>query len=147
MNNNCLATSIIYEASISPSNSNGPPKKYIGLCETTFKKRYANHKQSFNFEKYKHSTALSTEFWKLKDANSNPQVTWKILRTAQAFKPETKKCHLCNMEKFEIAYNENPDALLNRRSEIVNKCRHQRKYDGAMQWLTFVDVTNGEKTI
>ena len=47
LNNNCLATSIIYEATISSNLEHYIAKKYIGLCETTFKKRYANHKKSF----------------------------------------------------------------------------------------------------
>ena len=33
-------------------------KYYIGLCETTFKLRYANHKKSLNHEKYKNNTEL-----------------------------------------------------------------------------------------
>ena len=44
MQQNCLShNNIIYEATIA-ANNNQPVKKYIGLCEITFKKRYANHK-------------------------------------------------------------------------------------------------------
>jgi len=38
LNQNCLATNIIYEATLT-SDQNEPPKSYIGLSETTFKKR------------------------------------------------------------------------------------------------------------
>ena len=41
------------------------PKLYKGICETIFKKHYANHKKSFNTEKSKNNTKLSTKQWKL----------------------------------------------------------------------------------
>jgi len=44
MKQNCLATNIIYEATLTSPDQNEPPKTYLGLCETTFKKRYSNHK-------------------------------------------------------------------------------------------------------
>ena len=50
----------MYEATLTTATA-GYEKKYIGLCETTFKKRFFNHKQSFSTEKYKNSTALSLE--------------------------------------------------------------------------------------
>ena len=50
LNQNCLAKSIIYEATISSDIPNYTEKKYIGLCESTFKKRFANHKSSFNHD-------------------------------------------------------------------------------------------------
>ena len=36
------------------------PKLYKEICETTFKKCYANHKKPFNAEKNKNDTKLST---------------------------------------------------------------------------------------
>ena len=107
-------------------------KEYIGLCETTFKKRYANHKKSFNHEKYKNSTTLSTEFWRLKTNDCNPLISWKIIRTAPAFSLESGKCYLCLTEKFEIANFHEPAKLLNKRSEVISKCRHQRRFKLAL---------------
>ena len=43
-----LTSSILYQATIKCSNSIYKQKWYRGFCETTFKKRYANHKKSFN---------------------------------------------------------------------------------------------------
>ena len=40
----------------------------------------------------------------------------------------TKKCRLCLQEKFEILAYPNPDELLNKRSELVSKCRHVNKF-------------------
>ena len=44
-------------------------KIYKGICETTFKKRYANHKKSFNVPTYKNDTKLSTEYLVLKTSS------------------------------------------------------------------------------
>ena len=127
MNNNCLSSSIIYQATITSNTQNYNEKVYIGLCETTFKKRYANHKKSFTTEKYKNSTALSTEFWNIKEANGQPKVTWKIMRKCKSYNPNSKKCNLCSSEKFEIATFMGTN-ILNKRSEVISKCRHQNKY-------------------
>jgi hypothetical protein len=47
LNGNCLSKSIIYKATVTTSNNT---KEYIGLCETTFKTRYNNHKSSFKHQ-------------------------------------------------------------------------------------------------
>ena len=127
LNQNCLAKSIIYEATISSDIPNYTEKKYIGLCESTFKKRFANHKSSFNHERYKNSTSLSVELWKVKEANGTPSVSWRIFKNAKAYTPESKRCLLCLNEKFEIA-NYHDKNLLNKRAEIIAKCRHRRKH-------------------
>ena len=127
MNNNCLATNVIYEATIRSDLPNYKEKKYIGLCESTFKKRFANHKSSFNHQRYKNSTSLSVELWKVKELNGNPDVSWRIIRKAKAYTPETKHCALCLNEKYEIA-NYPEENLLNKRTEIISKCRHRRKH-------------------
>ena len=100
---NYLTPNIIYEATLSSNLQNQLKNKYIGLCETTFKTRYANHKKSFNNEKYKNSTALSKEFWSIKELNGQPKVSWKIIRRCKPFNPNSGKCNLCLNEKFEIA--------------------------------------------
>ena len=44
MNQNCLASNIVYEATITCDLPNYyGTKKYICICETTFKKRFASH--------------------------------------------------------------------------------------------------------
>ena len=51
------------------------PKLYKGICKTTFKKRYANHKKSFNAEKNKNDTKLSIEYWRLANKKLHPQIS------------------------------------------------------------------------
>jgi len=62
LNQKCLTLNIVYEATITSDLPGYQEKKYIGLCETAFKKRFTRHKTSFRLERYKNSTALSTEF-------------------------------------------------------------------------------------
>ena len=127
LNQNCQASSLVYEATISSNIPNYQPKKYIGLCETTFKKRHSTHKTSFTHERYKNSTTLSAEYWRIKERNGTPTVTWRVVRHAKSYTPETKNCQLCLCEKFEIANYPGKD-LLNKRTEIVAKCRHRSKH-------------------
>ena len=63
LNGLCLTSSILYQATIKCSDSKYKQKRYKGICETTFKKRYANHKKSFNLIKSKNDINLSLEYW------------------------------------------------------------------------------------
>ena len=111
-----LTTNIVYKA-----------KVYFGSCETTFKKRFSNHKRSFNLNEYKNETKLSNEIWLIKNSGHHPKVEWEIVKKCVPYNPQTKRCLLCLNEKLEIAaYKE--QNLLNKRNEIVSKCRHQLKY-------------------
>ena len=97
------------------------------MCETAFKKRFSNHKKSFNLNEYKNETELSNEIWWIKNSGHHPKVKWEIVKKCVPYSPQTKRCLLCLNEKFEIAaYKE--QNLLNKRNEIVSKCRHQFKY-------------------
>ena len=70
---------------------------------------------------------LSEEVWRIKDAGGTPEVTWRILQRSKAYTPQSRRCTLCLTEKLAIAEHEGRD-ILNKRSEIVAKCRHQFKY-------------------
>ena len=54
MNGACLKESVVYYATISCNDKNYKPKLYKESCKTSFKKRYSNHKKSFNVSLYKH---------------------------------------------------------------------------------------------
>ena len=56
----CLTTNVLCCAKISCEGEKYKPKFYKGICESTFKKCYVNHKKSFNAEKNNY-TKLSTE--------------------------------------------------------------------------------------
>ena len=74
----CLTEKVLYYARTSCDNETYKPKLYKGICETAFKKRYANHKKSFNVEKNKNDTKLSSENWKLTNKKLRPQISWSI---------------------------------------------------------------------
>ena len=47
----CLSENDFYYAKISYDDEKYKPKLRKGICQTIFKRRYANHKKSFNAEK------------------------------------------------------------------------------------------------
>ena len=124
---NCLESCIVYEAEIKAEVEGYVPKKYIGVCETTFKKRYANHLTSFSHPSHRNATELSKEFWEIKERhNAQPTVTWRIMKKCAKLRISSKTCNLCLSEKTAIILS--TEKILNKRSEIVSKCRHVNKY-------------------
>ena len=127
MNGACLKESLVYYATINCNDKNYQPKLYKGSCETSFKKRYSNHKKSSKVPLYKHNTKLSTEYWNLKTKQLNPRKSWKIKGIYKFYNPTSKRYNLCLTEKLEIL--DDPDKnLWNKRSEIISQCRHKNKY-------------------
>ena len=124
MDGNCKAESIVYEATVK---SKDEEKKYIGICATDFKRRFNNHTASFRHEKKKKSTELSKYVWELKEKKADFKITWKILARAAAYRNGAKQCDLCLTEKFIIATADRRN-LINKRSELVSKCRHINKF-------------------
>ena len=102
-------------------------KIYIGTAQTDFKHRFSNHTKSFNLEHYENDTELSKEYWTIKRNHFTPKVTWRIIRKRAPFNTTKRKCYLCLNEKLEIASYKR-DNLLNKRSDLINKCRHQNKF-------------------
>ena len=118
----CLTQAVIYEAKLKTCSDE---YTYIGLTEGPFKTRFNGHTQTFNHEKYRHSSEISKKVWELKDKDVSFNITWRILQQAQTYKGGGKRCDLCVSEKLHIL--ENPNSL-NKRSELVSKCRHARKF-------------------
>lgn len=100
---------------------------YIGAAEN-FKQRYANHLKSFRHEKYKTETELSKYIWSLKANNLNYSIHWKILRKTSGYNKISKSCNLCLSEKLEICKFKDKRSLLNKRTELISKCRHENKH-------------------
>ena len=78
MNGLCLKPTILNQATIKHSDSKYKQKRYKGICETTLKKRHANHKKSFNLIKPKNDSTLSIEYWTLKLKLQTLRLTWEI---------------------------------------------------------------------
>ena len=71
----------------------------------------------------------SSYIWEMKKRKDiAPALTCEVLRTAKTYSNITKRCSLCLHEKLAIITYPYPDQLLNRRSELVTKCRHENKF-------------------
>ena len=127
LNGECLTSNIVYEANVTSKENKTQSKLYIGVSETPFKKRYANHKKSFNIIAYKNDTELSKEVWKIKNEGYTPKITWTIIRKCTPYNTKKRSCNLCLNEKLEIIVR-NKDSLLNKRNELISKCRHANKH-------------------
>ena len=120
----CLSKGIIYEATVA---NNNETKKYFGLCATDFKSRFNNHVQSFKHKSKAKATELSKYVWACKDAGENPDISWKAISHAAPYKHGGRNCNLCLTEKF-IILTAASSSTLNKRTEILNKCRHKAKF-------------------
>ena len=80
------------------------------------------------YEKYEKDSELSKEVWKLKRQNQIPKITWKIRKKCKPFNPTSGKCDLCLNEKLLILELFDEIDLINKRDELVSKCRHQNKF-------------------
>ena len=125
LDNKCLTSNISYEAQITSNTSNGH-KKYLGAAETSFKERYSNHPRDFKYKKYMKCTELSKYIWSLKNQGITPIVKWRIVKKVNS-KVSPNYCKLCLTEKFFIIKSLDDCNLLNKRSELARKCRHQNK--------------------
>ena len=109
-------------------------RNYIGLTEGTFKQRYTQHKLSFRNRKYANRTELAKHIWKLKDNIENYKISWSIISSASAYNNISKRCNLCLTEKLYII-KANKASNLNKRAELISKCRHENKYS-----LVYIDT-------
>ena len=82
---------------------------------------------SFRHEKNRNEAEIPNYIWALKKDKIVLSIKWKILRIVRG-KPTSNCCRLCLTEKFFIISTIEDSQVLNKRSEFVNKCRHQDKY-------------------
>ena len=101
---------------------------YIGISAGNWKQSWYSHRHSFSNPKLRYQTALSKYFWGLKDQGLSPQIKWKILRHSSAANSFNGRCNLCLDEKISIINFKNRKLLLNKRNELVFKCRHRGKF-------------------
>ena len=120
----CLKSCIIYKATVKKASGN---ISYLGASERQFKERYNNHTKAFRNRQYEKDTELSKLVWKLKDGNEPYELSWSIASSAIPYKCGGSRCDLCATEKLLIIMAE-PGSTINKRDEIVSKCRHKNKY-------------------
>ena len=130
LNNKCLSNNVLHKANVTSKTENYGNKIYYGISQTKFKSRYANHQNSFKNRKYKTDTELSNEIWKIKKQNIKVDISWEIPGIHQSYNTSTKRCMLCLNKELAIALHKE-DNILNKRTEIISKCRHSIKYNSA----------------
>ena len=106
-----------------------PNKVYLGTKEGDFKQPFYNHRMSFNNEGHSTDATLSKYVWEVKRKfKIMPSLKWYIIKSVPAYSNISKKCQLSLQEKFEILNYPNPNELLNKRSELISKCRQVNKF-------------------
>ena len=100
---------------------------YIGAAED-FKSRFRNHLKSFRNQVYEKETELSKYIWQLQKNNMNYRIKWKIVKKTSGYNPISKTCNLCLAEKLTLCYFPDKTKLINKRNELISKCRHENKY-------------------
>ena len=121
LNGKCLTLSVVYKATMV---GEGLRRDYIGSAVTTFKTRYNNHLTTFKNKQHSNKTTISKHIWNIKENNNEFKIIWKILCQASAYSQQSKRCNLCLMEKTLILLADKQQCL-NKRSKIMNKCRHK----------------------
>ena len=122
----CLTEGVVYQA-IVQRQDNGHCESYVGLTENQFKTRLNGHRSTFNNPDDWKTTALSKYIWTLRNSNIQYNVKWSILKKCKPYSNLSKRCQLCLYEKFIIVCKPQLSTL-NKRTEIMNTCRHKAKY-------------------
>ena len=94
------------------------------------KQRLYLHRSGWNSREFRGSCGaeLSKHVWTLKNQGVPHSISWKIVTHAKPFQCSGSRCYLCLNEKLYIATHEDPASLLNKRNELVSKCRHKNKF-------------------
>ena len=124
IDNNCSTSGVIYNARVTTYDTT---MNYIGLTEGTFKQRFTQHKHSLRHRSHMNSTELSKYIWQLRNNKRDFSIRWTIICRGRPYSNITKRCDLCTTEKLTII-NSKPDELLNKRSELISKCRLENKF-------------------
>ena len=85
----------------------------------------------YNYFRYignRTKTTLANHIWNLKENNEVFSTNWTIELSAKSYTPEAGFCNTCATEKYMLIKHHKIRNLTNRRSEIMNKCRHRNKF-------------------
>ena len=126
LNGECQTPSVIYRTDV-VNDSNDKERFYFGLADTTFKERCRNHIRDFKHGKYENSTELAKYIWQLKRDNISFSVKWTIIAKVYG-SPNLFLCKLCLTEKLWIIDFINDGTMLNKKSELLKRCRHLKKH-------------------
>ena len=143
----CQSRCSIYQASLQyetphasiPALKIPKSKVYTGLTSNKLKERFNHHHWTFTNERNNpfkppadrnnslQNTSLSTHIWKLKERKIEYKLEWNIIKQAPVYSKEAGGCSLCLEEKTQIMFADKRTSL-NKRTEIMQKCRHREKH-------------------
>ena len=96
--------------------------KYFGICDTEFKTRLGNHKNSFRNRQKQKDTERSKYVWDLKDKSiASCSIKWSIVKQTSGYNSVTNSCNSCLSEKLFICNFRDKDRLGNKRVDSVSK--------------------------
>ena len=131
-----VATQQLSQTAPNAANSTGTRKKkankskimnYLGSCETTFEARFNNHTHSFRNRNKSNATELSKYYWNCLIHNNKPDIKYNIYTSARFYECGSGRCNMCLEEKIAILKSDK-ETTLNKRSEILSKCRRKNKF-------------------
>ena len=122
LNGQCLQKEVVYNCKVE---SGGKAEYYTGVTKNTFRLRYRGHKTSFNKTKYRKNTMLSEYIWNIKSRGGTYNLEWTILGKGSQYKPGTKECNLCNLERYFLIMKPE-SATLNKLDELLKICIHRK---------------------
>ena len=100
---------------------------YYSASDAEFKYRDNNHTNSLRNKDYENKTEVSKLIWHLKRNGTEFNLKWNIALYGTPYRCGTRRCDLCLTEKY-IKARANQNNLLNKRTELISKCRHRNKY-------------------
>ena len=122
----CLNSNIIYSSKVVTANES---REYIGSTSTDFKTRLGNHRSDLTApSRLEKGTTLSTYIKSLNESNTPYNQSWNIEARAQPYKPEIGYCNLCLVEKYFILKFFKERKLVNKRTELLGRCRHKTPF-------------------
>ena len=124
LDGNCQVKNNVYKATVRREENYCI---YYGTAEGEFKTRYNNHTNSFRHRKSINETELSKYIWQMNEKNIDFNLKWEIGAFTYLYKCGTRRCGLCLTEKLLIIRGD-PLISLNKRTELMSKCRHRNKF-------------------
>lgn len=122
LDGDCNTVSVIYKAEV--EDFRRQTKVYVACTDSTFKKRWYNHRFPFKLGSHRHCTKQTSHVWEFKErCNRSFGIRWGILRRVKFCNFNGSICKLCQEEKLAIVIYLDRDKLLNEQSEVMSKCR------------------------
>ena len=125
VNGECLKSDLVYSCKVESANE---VREYIGSTKNSFKVRWNAHNLDARFISKRTKTTLADYIWSLKEKNIVYSQSWKVELSTKVYCPEIGVCGTCLSEKYWLLKNHKVRKLVNKRTEILNKCRHRAPF-------------------